>query len=1615
MTHVHYKFSSKLSYDTVLFDGPHITLRDLKRQIMGRERLRAGDCDLQITNAQSKEEYTDDEGLIPKGSSVIVRRIPVCGGKSSSNTKTKNIESSAVSFHHTYGAAKAMDEQSSSRALPFLAKMANLAEADVSEEDKIRLMLNQSTYDAMNYNKRFGAVLPPNYTCYRCGNAGHHIRSCPASGDKNYEAPVRIRKSTGIPRSFMVEVDDPSMKGAMLTNTGRYAIPAIDAEAYAIGKKEKPPFVPQEKPASEAEEDPVPDELLCLICRDLLSDAVVIPCCGNSYCDDCIRTALLDSEEHVCPTCSQSDVSPDTLIANKFLRQAVNNFKKERGYTNTLTRRCGAAQSQNLTTRSSPVTTPPPLTGQRQPQKPLQPTSSQQLQPRAADPPPLPEAPPAATGLASACSTPGPSIQPEQSGPESHDKKPEEETDDDSVVAPSVLASNKEPSPAPSQQIPVVSHTAAAEQPETICVKQQPSSCLSAAPSPCGPPTSWDSSSFSSSAHPSRGWTETQQLNSATTTPLFPSPMFLSPQQSHPSFPLGYQPTTSLWPVPSPHGTPIPSLCSSMSTSSIPSLTSSTSTPFIPSLIPDEWYRHQRKKNERGTSYRDSTSRSKSYKSKSSRSYSNSSSRSRSRSRSRSKSRSRHQSPYSRHRSLHTRSHAFSSYSYGYKCSRSPTPSSSSSPRVSHSSRSKSPSDHQRKRHHSRHQNKKSSSSRYGSRRRGERSVREAGSSEATLVSPLSAPRGSQSSSLDLERERYLQWKKDYKEWCEKYFSSYVGHFHQLPLPLLNLPPPPPQWEDATRPESSSRAKPDSDGRCPTPQDGHSPSLRSSSASRSPPSHSLSDSRSTASQSFSDSSSPSHTSSNSRSPPLRSFSDSLSTPSEDRAQMGHSPAPKGTEEVNLQYINKGDKKVNVKNLEGLGSLKHDRRRTKSHKDGREGKSVSVTRDEWLRDTGPNACKDTGFAAQDKETISGVVRSVQPCPKSNKYLDAHHERESRDRRWRTGKRPDSRQDEDRRRKGKHSKERARREADQHRSRERGRSAATKPEKSRRRKGEEAQRNKAHCKSVSPNPAERNKPNNDKKDPQKQTLKESQIWEDGMKVAPQKKKINININLNLDGKRKEFDSLSATEKPNEGSEMTGNGGEGEGDADKEDVAETSKTWEKGTFREVKVWEEEQKGEGFDLWHCGLRGGVEEEEEGGRHRSKASKEEEEVTRDEEMSKMWNEGHEIADLIQNTQKEQADGEDMFNTNRETALDELNTHTKQEATQGDDPKMSEEQRRLQRPEAAVGDGSICEHHQEMRNSLEENPRETDPGREDAPVHVKVPLSRWDKASDEAEQDKSEETAQDAVAVSVPPPSVAAAKQETEEKRWRSVDSERDRDRQMPRRPHSDASHGINRVLAPSSGSYKTDSTMCTDGERKRRMERDRETGREGERSRERRKESRRPKDRRREEERGRDHKRDPPASGSSSSASRDAERREWQRGGGQGSERKYLHPKDRSSVSTAVDVPDRNASKAQSNAGNSTNMWVGESAWQQRGGLQEEEGSSSRSSYSCSSASMEDESRKPRKERRAAVAEHLEEQELLRHRKPKKNAEGEDRSGAEVEGGGGDGADAPGVPGFHG
>lgn len=120
---------------------------------------------------------------------------------------------------------------------------------------------------------------------------------------------MEIKKSTGIPRSFMVPVDSPQVPGAMMTPNGQYAVPVLDHLAYTQ-KQQPPPPVQEPKPE-------IPEDLLCSICSDLLTDAVMIPCCGNSFCDECIRSCLLESEEHECPDCHEKDISPGTLIPNR--------------------------------------------------------------------------------------------------------------------------------------------------------------------------------------------------------------------------------------------------------------------------------------------------------------------------------------------------------------------------------------------------------------------------------------------------------------------------------------------------------------------------------------------------------------------------------------------------------------------------------------------------------------------------------------------------------------------------------------------------------------------------------------------------------------------------------------------------------------------------------------------------------------------------------------------------------------------------------------------------------------------------------------------------------------------------------------------------------------------------------------------------------------------------------------------------------------------------------------------------------------------------------------------------------------------------------------------------
>lgn len=55
MSCVHFKFKSTLDYDTITFDGVHISLADLRKSIIDKKLNKSTDFEIQVTNAQTKE------------------------------------------------------------------------------------------------------------------------------------------------------------------------------------------------------------------------------------------------------------------------------------------------------------------------------------------------------------------------------------------------------------------------------------------------------------------------------------------------------------------------------------------------------------------------------------------------------------------------------------------------------------------------------------------------------------------------------------------------------------------------------------------------------------------------------------------------------------------------------------------------------------------------------------------------------------------------------------------------------------------------------------------------------------------------------------------------------------------------------------------------------------------------------------------------------------------------------------------------------------------------------------------------------------------------------------------------------------------------------------------------------------------------------------------------------------------------------------------------------------------------------------------------------------------------------------------------------------------------
>lgn len=323
MSRIFYKFRSAKDYDTYKLDGgaDGIPVWELKREIVTSKRLhKATDFDLLLSNAQTGESYSEDTQIIPRNAQVIVRRVPLGTSKRGGAYNYASFGTTAPIGVGGFGGpaphsiptsigTKNLADDPKVRAM--FAAASNQWERNMQEmpNQGVVGMLrqqqkpNNSAYRAY-INHRFTAPPPENYVCYRCGQKGHYIQHCPTNSDPAYDK-TRVRRTTGIPRSFLKPVETPTIDGNaanqlspeqmasyLVTPDGSFVVATPNEQEWdrlATFRSLSQPHQPAEHT--------IPEELRCCKCRNLLVLAVSVPCCGAAFCDDCIMPTLLGNSE----------------------------------------------------------------------------------------------------------------------------------------------------------------------------------------------------------------------------------------------------------------------------------------------------------------------------------------------------------------------------------------------------------------------------------------------------------------------------------------------------------------------------------------------------------------------------------------------------------------------------------------------------------------------------------------------------------------------------------------------------------------------------------------------------------------------------------------------------------------------------------------------------------------------------------------------------------------------------------------------------------------------------------------------------------------------------------------------------------------------------------------------------------------------------------------------------------------------------------------------------------------------------------------------------------------------------------------------------------------------
>jgi len=170
---------------------------------------------------------------------------------------------------------------------------------------------------------------------YQMNHHYHHHRGSRSHRGAGHPRDPIPKKTTGIPRDRLIPVPK-HIPGALRDQTGASVVPRQmaelyverserkqDALAHSIRQSDEKNVSSTPSSSSKTADEEIPNDLLCPLCKRVFTDAVITPCCNLSFCDECIRTALIESSDHECPMCHCQHVAIDQINPNLYLRNHI--------------------------------------------------------------------------------------------------------------------------------------------------------------------------------------------------------------------------------------------------------------------------------------------------------------------------------------------------------------------------------------------------------------------------------------------------------------------------------------------------------------------------------------------------------------------------------------------------------------------------------------------------------------------------------------------------------------------------------------------------------------------------------------------------------------------------------------------------------------------------------------------------------------------------------------------------------------------------------------------------------------------------------------------------------------------------------------------------------------------------------------------------------------------------------------------------------------------------------------------------------------------------------------------------------------------------------------------